>query len=234
MQCYSDDEFLAKLFCLRQGFETLLKTPSNRDWLIQSGRNLLCSLIRVGERNVTEFEINFQRMLDYINVPTHWHQIEEELKKRKVAEMTFYDIVLDFMIVDAFDDLENPPSAIMSILKNRWLADSLKETAIAGAVWSVLKLKRKKLVYNDGFVSRMYDISYFITPTLAWGFLGPETKLQKVCNLFKSEVVDLLRSFFSFRMVRYTNAVDLSDDILQLMQDKFYNLSNFIDNVSPS
>ena len=42
--------------------------------------------------------------------------------------MTFYDIVLDFIIVDAFDDLESPPSAIMSILKNRWLADSLKES----------------------------------------------------------------------------------------------------------
>jgi len=42
--------------------------------------------------------------------------------------MNFYDIVLDFLLMDAFDDLSNPPGAVMSIMQNKWLADSLKES----------------------------------------------------------------------------------------------------------
>lgn len=46
--------------------------------------------------------------------------------------MSFYDIVLDFILMDAFEDLENPPSSVLAVLRNRWLSDSFKET-VGGA-----------------------------------------------------------------------------------------------------
>ena len=42
--------------------------------------------------------------------------------------MSFYDIVLDFLLMDAFDDLSCPPGPVVSIMQNKWLADSLKES----------------------------------------------------------------------------------------------------------
>lgn len=42
--------------------------------------------------------------------------------------MGFFDIVLDFILMDAFEDLENPPSSVLAVLRNRWLSDSFKET----------------------------------------------------------------------------------------------------------
>ena len=42
--------------------------------------------------------------------------------------MTFYDIVIDFILFDAFDDLECPPSSVLSVIANRWLSNSFKET----------------------------------------------------------------------------------------------------------
>lgn len=42
--------------------------------------------------------------------------------------MSFYDIVLDFILMDAFEDLESPPSSVLAVLRNRWLSDSFKET----------------------------------------------------------------------------------------------------------
>jgi hypothetical protein len=42
--------------------------------------------------------------------------------------MSFFDIVLDFILMDAFEDLENPPSSVLAVLRNRWLSDSFKET----------------------------------------------------------------------------------------------------------
>lgn len=46
----------------------------------------------------------------------------------QVVCMGFFDIVLDFILMDAFEDLENPPSSVLAVLRNRWLSDSFKET----------------------------------------------------------------------------------------------------------
>ena len=42
--------------------------------------------------------------------------------------LTFYDIVIDFILFDAFDDLENPPSSVTTVVQNRWLSNGFKET----------------------------------------------------------------------------------------------------------
>ena len=42
--------------------------------------------------------------------------------------MTFFDIVLDFIMMDAFDDLANPPSSVITVVQNRWLTNGFKET----------------------------------------------------------------------------------------------------------
>jgi hypothetical protein len=86
-----------------------------------------------------------------------------------VNVINFYDIVLDFILLDAFEDLENPPSAITAVIQNSWLSQSFKETALATAVWSVLKAKRKLLKYPDGFITRFYSITEYLVPVLAWG-----------------------------------------------------------------
>lgn len=56
---------------------------------------------------------------------------------------------------------------------------------MATAVWSVLKAKRRKLLYQDGFISHFYGIMEHLSPVLAWGFLGPESDLKKSCFIFK-------------------------------------------------
>lgn len=52
-------------------------------------------------------------------------------------------------------------------------------------MWSVLKAKRRKLLYQDGFISHFYGIMEHLSPVLAWGFLGPESDLKKSCFIFK-------------------------------------------------
>ena len=46
--------------------------------------------------------------------------------------MGFYDVVIDFMMFDAFDDLEEPPSSIKAVIQNRWLSSGFKKTVRAG------------------------------------------------------------------------------------------------------
>nr|CAB3263839.1 mitoguardin-2-like [Phallusia mammillata] len=230
LDCFSDDEFLAKLHCLRSGFALMLEDSSVRDWLIGSGRSMIECILCAAERNIDDFAVAFSRMIDFVNEPENWPKIEEELKGRRVVQISFYDIVLDFLIMDAFDDLESPPSALTSIMQNRWLADSLKESALSAAVWSVLKAKRSRLMYADGFVAHLYDISEHISPVLAWGFLGPEGRLKDVCEHFKGEVISFLRDLFNFDRIRFTSNSQMADDILQLTRDKFESLLIWLHN----
>jgi len=46
----------------------------------------------------------------------------------QVKVMSFYDIVIDFLLFDAFDDLDNPPSSVTTVIQNRWLSNGFKET----------------------------------------------------------------------------------------------------------
>ena len=123
-------------------------------------------------------------MINFVH-STSWELIGDELATRGVNDLTFYDIVLDFILLDAFEDLENPPSAILAAINNRWISQSFKETALSTAVWTVLKAKRRLLKYPKGFISYFYSINEHLVPTLAWGFLGNSKKLNDLCTFFK-------------------------------------------------
>lgn len=60
--------------------------------------------------------------------------------------MNFFDIVLDFILMDAFEDLESPPSSVVAVLRNRWLSDSFKETVIKVQTYWIY------ITENKGFV----------------------------------------------------------------------------------
>lgn len=42
--------------------------------------------------------------------------------------MNVYDIALDFILLDAFDDIAHPPSAILAVLRNSWITDGMKQS----------------------------------------------------------------------------------------------------------
>ena len=71
--------------------------------------------------------------------------------------MTFYDIVLDFILMDAFDDLENPPSSVIAVIQNRWLSNSFKETVSPHLVTNSSKWKKNSVT---GHTRKYYVVSY--------------------------------------------------------------------------
>jgi hypothetical protein len=116
--------------------------------------------------------------------------------------------------MDAFDDLESPPSSVRAVVQNRWLSNKFKETALTAAVWSVFKAKRRKLKFPCGFLSHLYAISEQMSPVLAWGFLGPDENLKDVCQFFKAQVTGFLADIFSFQKCHYTSVEELAVDLL--------------------
>lgn len=58
--------------------------------------------------------------------------MQEELTSRGVTCINFYDVLIDFILLDAFDEVEKPPSSIKAILQNRWVSESFRKT-----VWKI-------------------------------------------------------------------------------------------------
>ncbi len=50
--------------------------------------------------------------------------------------MNVFDIAMDFVLLDAFDDLDHPPSTVVSVLQNGWITDGMKK-AVSVCVVSV-------------------------------------------------------------------------------------------------
>lgn len=46
----------------------------------------------------------------------------------QVVCCTVYDVCIDYMLLDAFEDLGNPPATVVAVTQNRWLTTGFKET----------------------------------------------------------------------------------------------------------
>uniref|UniRef100_A0A1A7Y9J0 Mitoguardin 2 n=1 Tax=Iconisemion striatum TaxID=60296 RepID=A0A1A7Y9J0_9TELE len=216
LQCYGDQDFLAKLHCVRQAFQILLLDETHRTFFMETGKQMIAGLVVKASKSPKAFLESYEDMLLYTQREETWPITQLELEARGVVCMNFFDIVLDFILMDAFEDLESPPSSVVAVLRNRWLSDSFKETALATACWSVLKAKRRLLLVPDGFISHFYAISEHVSPVLAFGFLGPRQHLSEVCTIFKQQIVQYLKDMFDHDKVRFTTAQCLAEDVLKL------------------
>uniref|UniRef100_A0A6M2DKV9 Putative mitoguardin n=1 Tax=Xenopsylla cheopis TaxID=163159 RepID=A0A6M2DKV9_XENCH len=225
VHCGSDVEYLVKLHCIRLAFQYIFKDSSKRIWCADMGRQILSDLLLYGDKDPKDFLIGYEDMLAYIQNSQNLASMEQELSQKKVKALTFYDVVLDYIIIDAFEDLEAPPSSVVAVVQNRWLSNGFKETALTTAVWSVLKAKRRMLKYQDGFMSRFYTISEQMSPLMAWGFLGPDEKLKEMCRHFKEQMMGFLVDIYNFQKCRYTSVEELSSDIFKLLESTVNNIS---------
>ncbi|GFR33201.1 mitoguardin [Trichonephila clavata] len=221
LHCQSNREYIAKVHCLRVAFQLLFQRDEIRSYFVNVGHKILTGLMLRGEKDPKDCLLAYEDIITFSKDKGNWSVMEDELQSRGVKCLSFYDVVLDFIVLDAFEDLESPPSSVTAVVQNRWLSNGFKETALATAVWSVLKAKKRMLKYSDGFISRFYLISEHLIPVLAWGFYGPDEKLKEICLYFKEEVMGFMFDIFNFNKVRFTQIEELAADIMQLANLRF-------------
>ncbi|CAG9098285.1 unnamed protein product [Plutella xylostella] len=226
VHCATDAEFLCKLHCLRLALQLVFKDAAVWAWFVDAGRQVLTDMLLFADKEPKEFLVAYEEMVSWTSDPANWTTIENELCSKGVKVLTFYDVVLDFILLDAFEDLAAPPSSVLAVVRNRWLSDGFKESALTTAVWSVIKAKRRYLQYPDGFMAHFYSISEHLLPVLVWGFLGPRERLREVCQNFQSEIVGFVTDLFDFQKCRYTTVEDLAADILQHARARAANITD--------
>ncbi|XP_063972444.1 mitoguardin [Diachasmimorpha longicaudata] len=225
VKCGSDVEYVAKVHCLRQAYSRLFTLPAAASWIADMGRQVISDLIVYADRDPKDYLSHYERMMEFLSDSSNRKIMEEELSGRGVKCINFFDVLIDFILLDSFDEIDKPPSSIKAILQNRWISASFRETAIGTAIWSVLVGKRQMLKYSDGFLAHFYSISEQVSPVLVWGFLGPEGSLTSTCNYFRDQIVEFLIDIFDFFKVRYTNVDSLAEDILREMRVRVENIN---------
>ncbi|KAF5300304.1 hypothetical protein FQA39_LY11161 [Lamprigera yunnana] len=224
VKCGSDGEYLAKLHCLRLAFQYMLRDNTTYIWFVDAGRQILADLLLYADKDPKDFLIGYEDMLSFLQSNINWRDVETELSLKGVKALTFYDVVLDYILMDAFEDLESPPSSVTAVVQNRWLSNGFKETALTTAVWSVLKAKRRMLKFPAGFMAHFYTLMEQLSPILAWGFLGPDEALKDTCFFFKDQVMGFLIDIFNFQKCKYTTVEELSHDVLNNIKCRVENI----------
>lgn len=97
-------------------------------WVADTGRQILTDLLLLSDKDPKDFLIGYEDMMNFLQDQNNWPAIQKELEQRQVKAMTFYDVVLDFIILDAFKDLDSPPASVKAVCQNRFLSNGFKET----------------------------------------------------------------------------------------------------------
>ena len=114
--------------------------PAYHRW-VDTGRQLISALLCRSEKDPQNFAMAYDGLVEFLSEEANVAQMTEELASRNVKCCNFYDIVLDYILVDSFEDLESPPSSVLAVMKNRWLSDGFKESALHTAIWDVNEQK---------------------------------------------------------------------------------------------
>lgn len=225
MFCDSQDEFLAKVSCLRNAFQDIIYDNDNSYFFIESGKEILRRIFPTNASNDLENCLQaYDKLLDFVADETNHEDIQREISLRRIPVLSFYDLVIDYIILESLDDLENPPAMVSSIVSNTWVSSSFRQSACQKAVSTALKYKRSQLKIHDGFFAHFYSVLDFLSPTLAWGFLGSDENLQTRCEFLKETLMGLCRDYFSFDRVRYTSYEDLKSDIVTVTRERYEDL----------
>lgn len=219
-KCDSETDFAAKLYCVRQALTNALKDEHKRVWLAKCGRTLLADFIRHTKQDPVKFFNAYDEMLEYVSNDRNEEQLRQDVEGRGVCETGFYDVAIDFIILDAFEDLKSPPSAVYSVTKNYFMSMSMKYSTLNTIIWSIIKSKRQRLKNPDGFIAKFYNISETVMPAITLGFLGTDERLGELCQYFKEQVVQFVLDVFNTQKVCYRSLEEMSEDVWIVMRNR--------------
>lgn len=218
VRCSSREDYLAKVHCIRLAFKRLTNQPEVLQWLIEAANHVLGGFMLCAGKDPKDALHAYRELVAYLLDSSHYDQITKELLYKGVVCPTVYDVVIDYVLLDAFDDLSSPPQSVVAVIQNRWLTAGFKETALSAAIWSLFKAKKGLLPFSNGFFSHYYALMEQIVPVLAWGFMGTDSDLKEMCKFFKDEVEALVCDMFDPSRSRYSSVDELAQDILQNSQ----------------
>jgi len=193
----SEREFLAKLHCIREAEKLWLNDKQSRIWLRDVTCVILTGLLKADGTDPEPCQENFESLCEWCE--GNYDEMCASLSQKGIAEISIFDVVIDLCLLDGFDLLASPPSAMMSVLSNRWMSEDFKRTAMTTALWSYIGRCRSDPSNENPFMAKLFDLAKTIAPAICWGQMGPQRKFGELFRSFKAEIISLSQDLFAFR-----------------------------------
>lgn len=100
---------------------------------------------------------HYERMMRFLADSSNHRIMEEELTGRGVKCINFYDVLIDFILLDSFDEIDKPPSSIKAILQNRWISASFRET-VSNCIYLHVRILLE--LYGENIYQRVVYLNF--------------------------------------------------------------------------
>eukprot|EP00039_Didymoeca_costata_P026051 m.14809 g.14809 ORF g.14809 m.14809 type:complete len:422 (-) comp5211_c0_seq1:164-1429(-) len=214
-----ETDYAARVYCFRSALAHLGKSEAKRNAIRDPFMRIVTGILIKGDADPNLFVSAVEKMERFIAKQMSLDGgvcLMKELGVKGVKEFTLFDIVLDFMLFDSFDDLKCPPQAVLNALQTTWVPSSVRKRGLRGAVWACAR-SRRSMMPVDSFMQNFYDIAITVAPTLACGLLSVgDPEFVDLCKGFKSLMLEYIHDCFAIpgKDLRLS-AEDYADKILE-------------------
>eukprot|EP00127_Corallochytrium_limacisporum_P002631 Clim_evm67s134 gene=Clim_evmTU67s134 len=232
VQVESAEIYRIKVFCQRRAYTHMLSNPERSKRLVDTLMRVCKDLLLVLGQSTGAFEQRMKELLlfcAYDKQRNFTNMVNELMKsKRNLSEITFYDVCIDFILLDAFHDLANPPDAVMAVLGNTWIPVSVKKAGVSRAIYSVISGKSSMVNDKAGFMSHFYRLTLTLTPHLSAAALCGDAATAGPVKMFIEEMTQCVRDTFNSDVVDYSTTETLADTMYEriLQLEKVHLLHN--------
>ena len=84
LHCESDEDFLAKVHCVRLAFDFLIRSPDHRTYFVSISRDVLSDFLRGAGEDPTSFCECFDDIVSFMEREENLAIADSELMKRRV------------------------------------------------------------------------------------------------------------------------------------------------------
>jgi hypothetical protein len=108
-ECQSREDFLARLHCVRLASTLLMRNPEKRRWVSVTGRAMIGHVLRQAQCDIGAFEKAWDVLQAFIEdklALEEYAVLTKDLTSRGCKSMSLFDCVIDFVLLDAFDDMK--------------------------------------------------------------------------------------------------------------------------------
>ena len=190
----------ARVHCFREASALIMQRPEQRKLIEGFASRILCGIIIKGggqPEKYTEAMARLTGFFDEAQAADGLASVSEEILALGVPFVTLYDVVFDFLLFDALEMLEDPPSAVLSVVQNGWIPSSVRLVSLKSAVWAAIKA-RKAVFPATSFMRQMYEVNETYLPTLACGLLGVgDAKFVALADGFIALVKEWMTALFA-------------------------------------
>ncbi|XP_072484625.1 mitoguardin 1-like isoform X2 [Notamacropus eugenii] len=164
---------------------------------------MLCRLTGALSGQPSNFNEAYDSLIAFIQQPSNWDILAQELRGLGIPHTNFYDVLLGFIAPRLFNDAECIPGNLRSVLRNDQIARPLKKVSVLVHCWAQTREKRATMLQPNGFLYHLYEVLDCVSPELMWAAVGPEGKQKRFYYSLKEQVSSFSKALLTLAEAYY-------------------------------